>query len=59
MLFFPLPSSYAVVEIGVEETLQPLNDPVASAAGAQIKTTKCIVYLDMVRAFLSQPPTTF
>ncbi|EIW54171.1 uncharacterized protein TRAVEDRAFT_51894 [Trametes versicolor FP-101664 SS1] len=48
MLFFPLPSSYAVVEIDVEKTLQPLNDPVASAAGAQIKTTKCIVYLDMV-----------
>ncbi|KAL1937885.1 hypothetical protein VTO73DRAFT_12778 [Trametes versicolor] len=47
MLFFPLPSSYAVVEIDVEKTLQPLNDPLASAAGAQIKTTKCIVYLDM------------
>lgn len=55
MLFFPLPSSYAVVEIDVEKTLQPLNDPLASAAGALIKTTKCIIYLDMVSAFLPSP----
>ncbi|OJT05252.1 hypothetical protein TRAPUB_3959 [Trametes pubescens] len=48
MLFFPLPGSYAVIEIDVEKTLQPLNDPLACAAGALIKTTKCIVYLDMV-----------
>ncbi len=51
MLFFPLPGSYAVIEIDVEKTLQPLNDPLACAAGALIKTTKCIVYLDMVRTF--------
>lgn len=55
MLFVPLPGSYAVVEIDVEKTLEPLNDPLASAAGALIKTTKCGVYLDMVRAFRPSP----
>ncbi|OJT08395.1 hypothetical protein TRAPUB_734 [Trametes pubescens] len=48
MLFFPLPGTYAVVEIDVERTLQILDDPVANAAGAKIKTTKAIVYLDMI-----------
>lgn len=48
MTFFPMPCVYAVIEIDVEKTLLPLNDPIASAAGAAIKTTKCIVYLDVV-----------
>lgn len=49
MLFFPLPCTYAVVEIDVKKTLESLADPIADAAGASIKTTKCIVYLNMVR----------
>ncbi|EIW54191.1 uncharacterized protein TRAVEDRAFT_51911 [Trametes versicolor FP-101664 SS1] len=48
MTFFPMPCLYAVIEIDVEKTLLPLNDPIASAAGAAIKTTKCIVYLDVL-----------
>ncbi|KAL1937880.1 hypothetical protein VTO73DRAFT_12773 [Trametes versicolor] len=48
MLFFPLPGTYAIVKLDVERTLQPLDDPIANAAGAEIKTTKSIVYLDMI-----------
>ncbi len=48
MTFFPLPGTYLVVEIDVEKTLQCLDDPSANAAAAGIRTTKCIVYLDIV-----------
>lgn len=50
--FFPLPSTYAVVEIDVEKTLQSLHDPIADAAAATMRTTKCIVFLGSVRACL-------
>ncbi|KAI0629532.1 hypothetical protein C8Q77DRAFT_1076022 [Trametes polyzona] len=46
--FFPLPLTYAVAEIDVLKTLQPLDDPIAITEGARIKTTKCIVYLACV-----------
>ncbi|KAH9846499.1 hypothetical protein C2E23DRAFT_743997 [Lenzites betulinus] len=48
MSFFPIPCSYAVLEIDVEKTLRGLNDPSATAAGAAIRTTKCLVYLDRI-----------
>lgn len=47
--FFPLPGTYAVVEIDVEKTLQSLHDPIANTAAATMQTTKCIVFLGMVR----------
>ncbi|KAI0629542.1 hypothetical protein C8Q77DRAFT_1076030 [Trametes polyzona] len=49
MTWFPLPATYAVVELDVEKTLQPFNnDPIAVAAAANIRTTKCILYLDVI-----------
>lgn len=50
MAFFPYQLTYAVVEFDMEKTLQALNDPIANVAAANIKTAKCIVYLDVVRA---------
>ncbi|KAI0774899.1 hypothetical protein BD413DRAFT_307839 [Trametes elegans] len=44
----PLPGTYAVVELDIENTLKSLDDPVALAEGARITTTKCIVYLHIV-----------
>ncbi|KAI8971025.1 hypothetical protein BD414DRAFT_518205 [Trametes punicea] len=47
-LFFPLPGTYAVVELDIENTLKALDDPVAYTAGVRIKTTKCIVYFTSI-----------
>ncbi|KAI0350631.1 hypothetical protein OH77DRAFT_1593446 [Trametes cingulata] len=45
MLFFPLPGTYAVVELDIENTLKPFDDPVAKAEAASLKTAKCLVFL--------------
>ncbi|KAH9846498.1 hypothetical protein C2E23DRAFT_890817 [Lenzites betulinus] len=47
MSIFPFPGTYAVVEIDVARTLRCLDDPSASAAGAAMKITKCLVYVDV------------
>ncbi|KAI0774911.1 hypothetical protein BD413DRAFT_308173 [Trametes elegans] len=44
----PLPGTYAVVELDVENTLKSFNDPIAIEEGARIQTTKCIVYINIV-----------
>ncbi|KAI0629543.1 hypothetical protein C8Q77DRAFT_1140810 [Trametes polyzona] len=41
-VFFSLPMTYAVAEIDIEKTLQPLDDPIAISEGKRIKTTKYI-----------------
>ncbi|KAI0774894.1 hypothetical protein BD413DRAFT_537416 [Trametes elegans] len=48
MLFFPLPGTYAVAELDVSSTLRPLDDPVAEEAAANIRATKCLIYMDIV-----------
>ncbi|KAI0653328.1 hypothetical protein C8Q70DRAFT_1059400 [Cubamyces menziesii] len=48
MLFFPLPGTYAVIELDVRNSLRALDDSVADAAGALLTTTKCLVYLQAV-----------
>ncbi|KAH9889290.1 hypothetical protein C8Q73DRAFT_707006 [Cubamyces lactineus] len=48
MILFPLTGTYAVIELDVHNSLQALDDPIADAAGALIRATKCIVYLQAV-----------
>lgn len=50
MTFFPPPAgTYAVVEVDLKSTVESLEDPIATAAVADIQTAKCIVYLYAVR----------
>ncbi|KAL1937861.1 hypothetical protein VTO73DRAFT_12754 [Trametes versicolor] len=44
----PPAGTYAVVEVDFNNTVESLDDPIATAAVADIQTAKCIVYLDAV-----------